>query len=43
MLTPEGYWVHEKGLNPDYIVELSDKDIEENNDLQLEKALELAQ
>ena len=42
-LTPEGYWVHEKGLNPDYIVELSDKDIEENNDLQLEKALELAQ
>ncbi|PIR43458.1 hypothetical protein COV24_02545 [candidate division WWE3 bacterium CG10_big_fil_rev_8_21_14_0_10_32_10] len=41
-LTPEGYWVHKVGLEPDIKVELSEDDINNQNDLQLQKAIELA-
>jgi carboxyl-terminal processing protease len=41
-LTPDETWVHETGITPDEVVELSKEDIEQNNDIQLEKALELA-
>jgi len=40
-LTPKGRQIHKNGLIPDYIVNLSDADIENNNDLQLIKAVEL--
>lgn len=40
-LTPKGRQIHKNGLIPDYIVNLSDTDIENNNDLQLIKAVEL--
>ncbi|PIR88096.1 MAG: S41 family peptidase [Candidatus Harrisonbacteria bacterium CG10_big_fil_rev_8_21_14_0_10_45_28] len=37
---PKGHILTE-GIDPDYSVELSDKDIEEQNDVQLDKALEV--
>jgi len=40
-LTPSGISISEKGLTPDYPVEISDKDIAEKKDTQLEKAVEL--
>ena len=40
-LTPSGKWIHEKGLEPDYVVALTDADIEAGRDPQLDKALEL--
>ena len=40
-LTPSGKWIHEKGLEPDYVVALTDADIEAGRDPQLAKALEL--
>jgi len=40
-LTPKGTCIHENGLDPDIKVELTEKDIEELKDPQLEKALEL--
>ena len=40
-LTPSGKWVHEKGLEPDYKVALTDADINADRDPQLDKALEL--
>jgi len=44
-LTPMGRWVHQKGLEPDIKVELTEEQIkeqvaDENKDFQLEKALE---
>lgn len=36
-LTPNGTWVHEKGLEPDIAVDLNEKDLE--HDTQLEKAM----
>ena len=40
-LTPNGRQINESGLTPDYIVEISDEDIEAGVDAQLEKAVEL--
>lgn len=40
-LTPTGNDINKKGIKPDVEVKLSDEDIENNNDLQLEKAKEI--
>lgn len=40
-LTPSGKWIHEKGLEPDYEVVLTDADIDAGRDPQLDKALDL--
>src|SRR3989338_4762332 len=40
-LTPNGNLIEEKGLTPDYEVEITKNDIEENKDPQQEKAVEL--
>lgn len=40
-LTPNGTSINENGLEPDYKVELTDKDYEANKDPQLDKALEV--
>lgn len=40
-LTPNGTDINKKGITPDIEVELTDKDLEENNDLQLKKAIEV--
>ena len=40
-LTPSGEWVHDKGLEPDFKVELTDEDINSGRDPQLDKALDL--
>jgi carboxyl-terminal processing protease len=39
-LTPSGESIHETGLEPDIIVEFSDEDIENENDIQLQRAIE---
>jgi carboxyl-terminal processing protease len=41
-LTSDKKWVHETGIEPDIIIELTDEDREEGRDPQLDKALELA-
>jgi len=41
-LTPGKVWVHEKGIEPDVVVENVREDLEEGVDAQLDKALELA-
>lgn len=41
-LTPEGFWVHDVGIEPDHLVELTDEQIANEDDQQLEKALDLA-
>ncbi|MFA5937138.1 MAG: S41 family peptidase [Candidatus Paceibacterota bacterium] len=40
-LTPNGNSISEKGLTPDYKISLTSKDIENKNDAQLNKAIEL--
>jgi carboxyl-terminal processing protease len=40
-LTPNGRQIHEIGLEPDYVVEITDQDIANGVDPQLEKAVEL--
>jgi carboxyl-terminal processing protease len=40
-LTPDGLQIHETGLQPDYVVELTEEDIHAERDTQLEKAIEL--
>jgi len=40
-LTPKGRQIHEVGLTPDYVVELTEEDYEAGLDPQLEKAIEL--
>jgi len=40
-LTPEGHSISEKGLEPDYKVEITKEDIEKKRDAQLEKAIEI--
>lgn len=40
-LTPNGTWVHEKGIQPDVLVELTDADREAERDIQLESAVAL--
>ena len=42
-LTPSGMDIHKKGITPDYIVDLTEKDIEAKKDPQLEKACEILQ
>lgn len=41
-LTPKKNWVHKVGITPDVDVEITKEDIENSNDSQLNKALELA-
>lgn len=41
-LTPKKEWIHEKGIEPDEVVELTSEDINNKNDKQLDRALELA-
>lgn len=40
-LTPSGYSINEKGLDPDVAIEMTKDDIENEKDPQLEKALEI--
>ena len=40
-LTPNGRTIHELGIEPDYIIELTDEDFEAERDPQLDKAVEL--
>jgi len=40
-LTPSGYSIAEKGLEPDIKVEVTQEDIDKGIDRQLEKALEI--
>lgn len=42
-LTPNGTDIHKKGITPDVLVELSENDIKAKNDVQLKKAIEVAQ
>jgi C-terminal processing protease CtpA/Prc len=37
-LTPSGRFIHEKGLTPDEIVELTEADYEQKKDPQLDRA-----
>lgn len=40
-LTPKGTSISDKGLTPDYVVEITPKDVEEGKDPQLNKAVEV--
>lgn len=40
-LTPDNHQINEKGLTPDYEVEMTEEDIENEEDPQLDKALEI--
>ncbi len=40
-LTPNGNSINELGITPDYVVEITDKDIEAKRDSQMEKAVEV--
>jgi carboxyl-terminal processing protease len=40
-LTPNGRTIHELGIEPDYIIELTEEDFEADRDPQLDKAIEL--
>ncbi len=40
-LSPDDSEIHEIGIEPDFIVEITEEDIESNVDPQLEKAIEL--
>lgn len=42
-LTPNGTDIHKKGITPDIVVELSEEDVKNKNDVQLKKAIEVAQ
>ncbi len=42
-LTPNGTDIHKKGITPDVVVELTEEDIKNKNDVQLKKAIEIAQ
>ena len=41
-LTPSKDWIHDVGITPDIVIEFTEEDITNNNDTQLNKALELA-
>ena len=41
-LTPNGTDIHKKGITPDVIVEFSEEDLKNKNDVQLKKAIEIA-
>jgi carboxyl-terminal processing protease len=40
-LTPNGTWVHGKGIEPDFKVDLTDQNVKDGVDSQMEKAIEL--
>jgi len=40
-LTPQGTLIADKGLEPDFVVEMTEEDIEKDRDPQLEKAIEI--
>lgn len=40
-LTPNGRLIHQIGLTPDYVVEFTEQDVTDGNDVQLQKAIEL--
>lgn len=40
-LTPNGYSIHEKGLEPDIVVEMTEEDYSNKRDPQLDRAIEL--
>lgn len=42
-LTPNGTDIHKKGITPDVVVEITEDDIKNKNDVQLKKAIEVAQ
>ena len=42
-LTPNGTDIHKKGITPDVVVELSEDDVKNKNDVLLKKAIEVAQ
>ena len=42
-LTPNGTDIHKKGITPDVVVELTDENIKNKDDVQLKKAIEVAQ
>jgi len=42
-LTPNGTDIHKKGITPDILVELTDENIKNKDDVQLKKAIEVAQ
>ena len=41
-LTPKEEWVHKNGLEPDVVVEVTEEDLDNSIDAQLDKALEMA-
>jgi carboxyl-terminal processing protease len=41
-LTPGKAWVHDVGIAPDVLIEVNPEDFEDDNDVQLDKAIELA-
>lgn len=41
-LTPNGTDIHKKGITPDVVVEFTEDDIKNKNDVQLKKAIEIA-
>lgn len=40
-LTPSGKWISKKGITPDVVIEMTEKDIKNKRDPQLERALEI--
>ena len=42
-LTPKGTDIHKKGIEPDYVVDVTSEDLKENRDPQLAKACEVLQ
>ena len=42
-LTPNGTDIHKKGITPDVVVELTDEEVKNKDDVQLKKAIEIAQ
>jgi len=40
---PDGQILTDKGIDPDYVVEFTEEDIEAERDVQLEKAIEVLQ
>jgi len=40
-LTPNGRLIHKIGLTPDYVVDITEQDVSDGNDVQLQKAIEL--
>ena len=41
-LTPNGTYIHKKGITPDVVIELTDEQIKNKDDAQLKKAIEIA-